>query len=329
MILVDDEGVHTLAHCHETHLDHAAEGCVVGATIDALPLVTRLRESEGAVILNDVTQGVIGASSRSALGAPIDVSDTRIGYLVIESTSPGYFSAEHAERLTAVADLAAAAISNAQLFSAEAELATLEERQRLARELHDAVSQTLWTANLVAESLTAFGPADVTSDQVARLQTLTRGALAEMRSLLLELRPAALAETPFPALVAQLVDALQSRKAIKAHVVAPSPDDLPELRPSAKHAYYRIAQEALSNVGRHSNADEVVIELVVRDETFVMVIRDDGQGFSVAEPKADRLGLSIMRERADAVGARYEIRSTPGVGTVIELAIPESEAVSR
>jgi len=328
VILVDDEGTHRLAHCRETNQDHAVDGCCTGATIDALPLVGDLRTADGPLVLNDVRGGVIGSTTRSALGVPIAVSDTRIGYLVVESASPGYFDDGHAERLTAVGDLAAAAISNAQLFSAEAELAALEERQRLARELHDAVSQTLWTASLVADSMTAAGPAEVTAEQIDRLQTLTRGGLAEMRSLLLELRPGALAETPFTDLVDQLVDALQSRKAIKARVDAPTATDYPEPQPKEKHALYRIAQEALNNVGRHSNATEVTIDIAVVDDELIMAVRDDGEGFALGDARADRLGMSIMRERAEAVGATFTIESSPGTGTAIEVRLPIPDAAS-
>jgi PAS domain S-box-containing protein len=323
VILIEDDGTHTLAHCRRAPR-HPVEGeiCTIGAPVDDVAVVGRLRAGAGPLILNDVRSGAIGTTSRSVLGEPIEVSDTRIGYLVVENESPGFFTDGHSERLTALADLAAAAISNAQLFSAEAELAALEERQRLARELHDAVSQTLWTASLVADSMTTFGPANVTAEQVDRLLTLTRGALAEMRTLLLELRPAALAETPFVELIDQLGDALRSRKAIKVRVDAPPAPDLPELPPAEKHAFYRIAQESLHNVGRHAFASEVVVAVSIVDNEFSMLISDDGEGFAVGNPKADRLGLTIMQERAHAVGARFTVSSTPGVGTEVAVRLP-------
>jgi len=323
VILIEDDGTHTLAHCRRAP-QHPIEGeiCTIGATVDDMALIGWLRDAAGPLILNDVRSGAIGITSRSLLGEPIEVSDTRIGYLVVENESPGFFTDGHSERLTALADLAAAAISNAQLFSAEAELAALEERQRLARELHDAVSQTLWTASLVADSMTTFGPANVTAEQVDRLQTLTRGALAEMRTLLLELRPAALAETPFIELIDQLGDALRSRKAIKVRVDAPPAPDLPELPPAEKHAFYRIAQESLHNVGRHAVASEVVVTVSIVDDEFSMLISDDGAGFAVDNPKADRLGLTIMQERAHAVGARFAVTSAPGAGTEVAVRLP-------
>lgn len=322
VILADDEGTHTLAHIRETRLDHVVDGVEVGMLIDHLPLLRGLRAAIEPVIDNDVKGGSLGFATRSTMGAPIAVSDARIGYLIVEGTAPGFFNEYHVERLAAIADLAAAAISNAQLFSSEAELAALEERQRLARELHDAVSQTLWTANLVSDSIVANNPADVTEDQVQRLKTLTKGALAEMRSLLLELRPASLVETRFTELLEQLADALESRRSIKAVLNAPAPDDMWEPDPKSKHALYRIAQESLNNVARHSGATEVQIDVVFDGELLIMTIGDNGEGFDRAEAKTDRLGLQIMAERAESVGASFQIICTPGGGTTVDVGVP-------
>jgi len=327
VVLTDDDGAHTLAQTHQSNPDQIMSCCDVGAQVGHLEFIQDLRTSETPVIRNDIRSGTLSEETRSAMGSPITVSDTRIGYLVVESTSPGYFDESRIERLTAVADLAAAAISNAQLFSAEAELAALEERQRLARELHDAVSQTLWTANLVSDSIKASGPAEVTERKVERLQKLTKGALAEMRSLLLELRPASLAESQFTELLGQLIDALQSRKSINASVHAPAATDQLEPIPLAKHALYRIAQESLNNVGRHSGATEVNIDVTATDADLVLTIHDNGSGFSVEEIKPDRLGLSIMKERADAVGAGFEVTSSADSGTTVLVKLPIEHTV--
>lgn len=328
VILEDDSGAHTLAHVLESHIDHANPDCQIGTVIDHLPLLDALIEGDGPVIQNDLRGGTFGAATRSAIGTPIAVSDSRIGYIVVEAISPGFFTEGHAERLTAIADLAAAAISNAQLFSAEAELAALEERQRLARELHDAVSQTLWTANLVSESIDKAGSAEVTQEQIDRLRILTKGALAEMRTLLLELRPAALADTPFTELLDQLVDALLSRRAMTARVQVPNLEELIEPSPHAKHALYRIAQEALNNVARHASAKSVDIEVSIDGDHMKMTIRDDGVGFSPNETGSDRLGLSIMGERAHNIGARLQIDTAPGSGTTIQIMLPVQRIVS-
>ncbi len=322
VVLVDDDGVHRLAHVQDSRRDHSAH--TVGDDVDSVPLVADLSKSAEPIVRNDIRSESLGTVSRCAIGAPIAVSDTRIGYLIVEATSPGFFNHGHIERLTAIADLAAGAITNAQLFSAEAELATLVERQRLARELHDAVSQTLWTANLVSNSISLDDDPSATSDQLERLRTLTRGALAEMRSLLLELRPAALAETQLPELVEQLVDALLSRKSLSAttHFAG----DLPEPSPKAKHALYRIAQESLNNVRRHSEATEVSVSLEVDEERLVLTVEDNGVGFVNESLPGHRLGLAIMGERANAVSADLAIDSEPGVGTCVKVSLPIEES---
>lgn len=324
IVLVEEDGVHRLAHMQESKRDRASDDHPVGAEVDTVPLIEVLKLSSGPVIQNDLRGDSFGRDSRSAIGAPITVSDLRIGYLVVEAASPGFFDESHIERLTAVSDLAAGAISNALLFSAEAELAALEERQRLAGELHDAVSQTLWSANLVSDSLSSSDDPAATREQLDRLKTLTRGALAEMRGLLLELRPAALAETQFRELLDQLVDALVSRKSIRARVMAPE-EELPEPAPIVKHALYRMAQESLNNVRRHSAATEVEVRLSTRDGNLVLEIEDNGIGFDVEYCKGDRLGLAIMRERAQSIGARLAIESALGEGTRIEVVLPTGE----
>lgn len=320
VILIEEGGVHRVAHIQESRQDRASPDCGVGKEVTELPLVAALRRSSGTVVRNDISGPSLGAESRSAIGAQIKMSDMRIGYLIVEAASPGFFTEGHIERLAAVADLAAGAISNAQLFSAEAELAALEERQRLARELHDAVSQTLWTANLVSDSLTTTDDPEATRDQLERLKTLTRGALAEMRSLLLELRPAAMAETQLGELLDQLVDALVSRKSISAKVV--TSESVSEPSPQVKHAIYRIAQESLNNVRRHSQASEVEVRLDVDDDRIVLQVKDDGVGFAIEDCPADRLGLVIMGERAESIGARLTIDSEPGRGTTIDVSAP-------
>lgn len=320
VVLIDPDETLRLAHVHQRATNPS--GTAPGEPIEGVAFLDRLSRSDDPVIDNDVRGSGLGSGSRSVLGTPIAVSDTRLGYLVVESTSPGYFGHDHAERLRAVADLAAAAISNAQRFSAAAELATLEERQRLARELHDAVSQTLWTASLVADSMARVGPAAVTRRQLDRLQKLTRGALAEMRTLLHELRPAALADTPFTQLIDQLIDAFQSRKAVKVRLSAPPASEVPELSAPRKFALYRIVQEALNNVGRHSGASEVTVDVSTDEKRFLVSIRDDGVGFDPEDAKTDRLGLTIMRERADSVGASLRITSRPGAGCLVEIGVP-------
>ncbi len=251
------------------------------------------------------------------LGAPMSLGEHVVGYVIVESATPGFFAAGHAERLGAVADQAAAAVSNVRLFHKASELAALEERQRLARELHDAVNQALWTASLTADNiLRSIGNGEAVRDQAERLRRLTRGALAEMRTLLLELRPTELTELAIDDLVAQLATAISSRKALDV-VVDLEPV---ELDPERKLAFYRIAQEALNNVARHAEASRVEVRLTGGPPIELLVV-DDGVGFDSSVVRSGHLGLSIMAERAAAIGADLEVETTESGGTSLRLSL--------
>ena len=255
------------------------------------------------------------------LGAALQVGDRRIGFVVLESVTKGFFTTAHAERLRAIADQAAAAISNARLVGQASELAAAEERQRLSRELHDAVNQTLWTASLTADSLLRdVEDGSELHRRLQRLRTLTSGAQAEMRTLLLELRPQELVEVDVRELIGQLVAAMECRKKMEVTVEL----EPVELDPAQRVAFYRIAQEALTNITRHSAASVVSLTLRKRNDATAsrsveLRIVDNGRGFDVDNVTPGHLGLSIMRERADAIGAELELRAAPGHGTDLTL----------
>ena len=297
--------------------------------VDHVPFMKRLADTNGHLIDNDAHGESFGDETRSALGVPITVSDTRIGYIVVERSPPTTSTTPTWSDSMPSATLAGSAISNAQLFSSEAELATLEERQRLARELHDAVSQTLWTANLVSDSIRASDSPEEIQRQLVRLKTLTKGALAEMRSLLLELRPASMAETRFTELLEQLTNALAARRSIEAIILLPEPSQQVEPAPQVKHALYRIAQEALNNIGRHSGSNPSRDRTADDRNLSRPENQDNGQGFEVAGAGSDRMGLAIMRERTEQLGATLEVTSQPGLGTTISVLLPIDLVVQR
>ena len=275
---------------------------------------------------------------KSELCVPLQVSGKTIGSLNVESDRPYAFT-EHDERLlTILAGQAAVALENAHLFEqiqrhaeeleqrvAErtAELreqyrqqAAYEERQRLARDLHDAVSQTLFSASLLAEAIPHLWQRNPEQARqgLAELHRLNRGALAEMRNLLLELRPAALAEISLRDLLEQLANALMGRTRLTVSVEVkgdynPAPD--------VRVAFYRVAQEAFNNIAKHARASQVSITLLCRPKQLALTIIDDGRGFDPQQLKAGHFGLEIMRERAKAIGASLKITSEPGRGTEI------------
>jgi signal transduction histidine kinase len=255
------------------------------------------------------------------LGVPMLYGDKVVGAIVVGSYQRGAFDEGHQQTLTSIANQAAVALENARLYEQAQQLAILEERQRLARDLHDAVTQTLFSASLIAEALPALWESDQEEGRqlLKELRQLSRGALAEMRTLLLELRPAALVETSLGNLLRQLGEAVTGRKGVPVTVRVGGECALPD---DVHVALYRIAQEALNNVVKHADANQVTVNLhftppLEGRESIELCITDDGRGFDPSSIPPDRLGLGIIRERAQAIGATLEIESQPGLGTQI------------
>ncbi|MGD8626864.1 MAG: two-component regulator propeller domain-containing protein, partial [Anaerolineae bacterium] len=223
------------------------------------------------------------------------------------------------------------------LRQSETERAVFEavaaERSRLARDLHDAVSQTLFSASLIAEALPKSWQRDQAEGRqlLQELRQLTQGALAEMRSLLLELRPAALLEAELGDLLGQLAEAARAREGLPIDVRVRGRGKLPA---EVHIALYRIAQEALNNVVKHARAGRVRVDLDFShrlsdsDEVQVALsIEDDGRGFDPGATAPDRLGLGIMRERAESVGARLTVESQAGAGTKVKVVWPDGQGL--
>ena len=201
-------------------------------------------------------------------------------------------------------------------FALVRDRAAIEERQRLARDLHDAVSQTLFSANLIAEALPRLWERnpDATLEQLVRLSRLTKGAMAEMRTLLLEIRPNAFAEVKLGQLLTQLKDAVEGRSDLA--VTLQSAGDV-MVSEDVKIAFYRIAQEALNNIVKHAKAKTVLIDLNATSSDVTLKVVDDGIGIDPNRPKTGRLGLSIMQERADDIGATFTVENKINEGTQV------------
>ncbi len=266
---------------------------------------------------------------RSYAGVPICLEGEVIGFLNVNSSTPGFFKHSHAERLQAFADQAAVAIKNARLYDQAQALAALEERQRLARELHDGVSQTLSSAKLIADVLPRIWGRDPEKAEQALLQLrqLTQGALAEMRMLLMELRPETLLEAELIELLRQAVQVTASRTGISVSLTANAQKcTLPS---EVKFALYRITQEALNNVAKHAHAERVEVHLTCRPDRVVLRIWDDGRGFEVDNVPAGHFGIGIMRERAHEIGANLKVESRIGGGTEVTVVWESSCEVTK
>ncbi|MBX6341331.1 MAG: PAS domain S-box protein [Thermomicrobiaceae bacterium] len=254
------------------------------------------------------------------LSVPLAVHDAALGTLSLYYRRPRDFDQDEVALASTFAAQAALAIESARLRVQAEQAAALEERQRLARELHDAVTQTLFSASLIAEAIPDLwdvNPAEARR-RLEQVRRLARGALAEMRMLLLELRPGALAEVALPDLLRQLAQAAAGNTgADVALAIDGEPRPLPA---ETQLALYRIAQEALSNVAKHARARHVALALSYGPAGEVALrVDDDGRGFDPAAVPPGRLGTSIMRERADGIGACLQLESRPGGGTRVEV----------
>ena len=263
---------------------------------------------------------------RSFMQVPIEIGGEVFGVFSADYGQPRAFGSEEKRLFLALAQRAALAIDTAQLHEQAQNLAVMEERNRLARDLHDAVTQTLFSSSLIAEALPTLWESDQQEGRALLddLKQLSRGALAEMRTLLLELRPAALAETLLPDLLRQLGDAAAGRIGVPVSV---STDGYCNVPPDLHVALYRIAQEALNNVVKHSRASQAAVDLRCipapgdpasrYPREVELRISDNGCGFDPEHASSNRLGLDIIRERAQAVGAGIEIQSQIGQGTTL------------
>ncbi len=206
------------------------------------------------------------------------------------------------------------------------QIAVAAERSRLARDLHDAVTQTLFSVSVIADVLPRIWERNPEEGRrrLNELRQLSRGALAEMRTLLLELRPSALMEANLGDLLRQLAASVNSRSGTEVDVQIEGHTDL---SPDVKVSLYRIAQEALNNVAKHSNATHARIMLNVGPDDGTenvrvrLVITDDGCGFDTNISKPTHIGLDIMNERAAAIGTRLTIQSQIGAGTTVQVEI--------
>jgi PAS domain S-box-containing protein len=196
------------------------------------------------------------------------------------------------------------------------EKAASEERQRLARDLHDAVTQTLFSASLIGEVLPRLWKRDRAEGErrLEELRLLTRGALAEMRMLLLELRPGALGEVGLANLLRQLVEATTVQAKLHVDLAMRGECDAPA---EVQVALYRVAQEALNNAVKHSGAEEAKIRLACEEGSADLTVSDNGSGFDAKAVSPESLGLRIMHERAEAVGATLKIEGRAGRGTKV------------
>jgi signal transduction histidine kinase len=297
--------------------DAMAPGIAEGAPLEAMAAETirnsrPLRRRAGAGIL---------------LGWPLATRHGLVGALAVDTeTTP---SADKRRLLQAVADQVALALRTSLLSAAGREHAVLEERTRLAREIHDTLAQQLTGIVIqleAADTLVERG-SDRARQSVAIARDLARAALQEARRSVWNLRPAPLAAAGLVAALEREVRAWESRSGIAARFRKRSVAARPSLQPASEVALLRTVQEALSNVARHSGAAAVTVTLKADGDEIVLTVHDDGVGFDAASepPRSDCFGLEGMRERVRLAGGTLIVMSSPGAGTEITARLPLAE----
>jgi signal transduction histidine kinase len=260
---------------------------------------------------------------RSFLGVPIVARGGNIGaFYLTDKVEADAFDAEDQHLIEMLAAHAAIAIENARLYERSRELTVVEERNRVARELHDSVTQNLFGVVLAAESAATVLDRDPATArvQLQRVQELARAGMDELRSLIFELRPAALADEGLAATLRKHIGVLRR---VHDQDIALQVAGTPRLGGATDGDVFRIAQEAVNNALHHAQASRIDVGLDARNGTLVLIVADDGVGFDPAAPalRARRLGLTSMEERARALGGSLSIDSRPGAGTRVRLEV--------
>jgi two-component system, NarL family, sensor kinase len=283
---------------------------------------------EGAANVNVLTCSRLGGlvdgtdGLRYHASIPLYAQEKKLG--VMNVASPGWrsLSPEDLQLLYTIGDLLSIAVERAELFARSTRLGAVEERNRLAREIHDTLAQGLTATALQLESADALLDAgsEKAHEPLRRALSLTRSNLEEARRSVLDLRASPLEGRPLSEALKALVERWEAETGIAARYGAVNGSR--PLPPSVEAALYRICQEALTNVARHAGAERATVRLVATPDRVRLAVEDDGSGFDAAGVPEDRHGIVGMRERAEVLGGTLEVRSEPGEGTRIEVTAP-------
>jgi signal transduction histidine kinase len=259
---------------------------------------------------------------RSELAVPLGTTNRVIGVLHVQSDRPDAFDESDLGLLQSLANQASVAIENARLYDQAHRVAVVEERQRLARDLHDSVTQALYGMTLYSEAAIgqlALGRIERVAEHLRELQATGQEAMTEMRLLIYELRPPVLEEEGLVGALQARLQAVEGRVGLKTEFETAVEG---QLLPEVEEGLYRIAQEALNNVLKHANAASITVRLRHDQGSVALEITDDGTGF---DPRAVRehsgLGLSAMEERAAEMGGKLVVTSSPGEGTRVHVEV--------
>jgi len=274
---------------------------------------------DDALELSGVTDLPPGVETMLAM--PLRVQGSTVGALNV-ANKPGGFTPEDVRILSLFADAAALAIENARLNEKVGQMAVVEERQRLARELHDSVTQALYSIALYAEATRlalATGKVGVATENLQELHATAREAMLDMRMLIFELRPPVLAKEGLVSALQARLAAVETRAGLLTHLDV---EGEKRLSLAVDTELFWIAVEALNNVVKHARATNLAVRLAYDDHTVNLEVCDDGIGF---DPETARqgggMGLGGIEERVQRIHGQWEIRSKPGEGTAVRVRV--------
>jgi signal transduction histidine kinase len=302
---------------------------VVGTSFDPAEnsLTRRLLEGRQPIILKDVCDDPAfvadpGDPTRAWIGVPLMFRDEVIGALALDKKQPDFYDEDDGQTIMAFANQAAIAIENARLYDQTREQDVLKERNRLARELHDSLSQSLFSMVLNAEAAMLFfeSEPDRAMEQMKLLYETANAALKEMRSLIFELRPADLEQEGLAVVLKKHARQVAARYGLKLELEVKGQS---RLALPIEKSLYRVAQEALNNVVKHARATEARIVLNTQEDWVYLSVEDNGVGLDPSVTKPNTLGLTSMRERVEQLGGHLEIGPSPsGTGTLVRAKVP-------
>jgi two-component system, NarL family, sensor kinase len=275
--------------------------------------------------LKDLVDGTDGLRYHASI--PLYAGEKRLGVMNVASPEWRGLSPDDLRLLYTIGDLLSIAIERSRLFDRSARIGALEERNRLAREIHDTLAQGLAATALQLESAEALlesGSAAQARSPLSSALSLTRSSLEEARRSVLDLRAAPLEGRRLSGALEELVERWSAETGIAArYKTVNKGHPLPK---GVEALLYRLCQEALNNVAAHAAASRVDVRLVIVPDHVRLSVEDDGRGFDPGGVSADRHGIVGMKERAAALGGSLEIRSEPGAGTGVEAAVPLERA---
>jgi len=303
-----------------------------------IPILREVVQTREASLMGDIRQdpaffanlqaavnyrpGLILQEARTLMLVPLDFKGQVIGMLILGHRQPDSFDRKTMALAQAFANQVAVAIVNSQIYEQAGEVATLEERTRLARDLHDSATQSLYSATLFSEAgkeLAAAGDLESAEYYLSRVGEVVHQALKDLRLLVFQLRPPELDKEGLVGALQRRLDAVEKRAGMEARLIS---DELPPLRDGVTDGLYRIAQEALNNTLKHAEANAVTVTLRSDSESVTLEVVDDGQGFDLeAARNSGGMGLVSMGERAAQLGGELSIESTLNQGTRVAVTV--------